>query len=109
MIQNKEDYIQEALRLLSDSHTYKTILNKPLQGFLKEATQLINRALHESIISKTEASFLKRDFYKIPYFYHLPKVHKDLDNPPGHPIVAAKDSVTSCFSKYVDSFLQPLA
>lgn len=55
VVQNKGDYTQEALTLLSDSHTYKTIPNNLLLGFLKEATQLINRALNESIISKTEA------------------------------------------------------
>lgn len=29
-----------------------------------------------------------------------------MENTPGHPIVAAMDSVTSVFSKYIDQFLQ---
>lgn len=44
----------------------------------------------------------------MPYFYHLPKIHKNPVNPPGHPIVAAINSITSGFSLYVDQFLQPL-
>lgn len=55
-----------------------------------------------------EKSFLLKDFYHIPYFYHLPKVHKSLDNSPGRPIVAAMDSVTTGLSLYIDHFLQPI-
>lgn len=61
------------------------------------------------MISKDEASFLLRDFYSTPYFYHLPKVHKNQSQPARRPIVASIDSVSSGFSQYIDYFLQPLA
>lgn len=104
-IQNKDIYIKEALRLLFDSPTYQVLHSDLLPFFSKEASQLIEKAVNANIISKTEASFLKKDFFKILYFYHLPKVHKDMENP----IVAAMDNATSGFSKYIDQFLQPLA
>lgn len=52
---------------------------------------------------------MRRDFYSMSYFYHLPKVHKDQQHPPGRSIVASMNSVTSVFSLYIDFFLQPLA
>lgn len=81
----------------------------PIFQFSLEATTLVNKALTDEIISKSEALFLKKNFYKVPYFYYLPKIHKDLTHPPGHPIVAAMESVTSGFSIYIDQFLQLLA
>lgn len=109
VLQNKIDYTAEALRLLSDSNTYKKLSKDPLPNFKIEAEKLITTACQHRIIDPKEASFLKRDYYKTPYFYHLPKIHKDPSHPPGRPIVASMDSVTSGFSQYVDVFLQPLA
>lgn len=53
-------------------------------------------------------SLFRKAFFQVPDFYHLPKVHKNT-YPPGCPIVASMDSITSCFSLYIDYFLQPLA
>lgn len=109
VIQEKDDYVRESRRLLSDTNTYSILSSDPTSQFALEVATLVNRALTEKIISKSEASFITKNFYKVPYFYHLPKIHKDLTNPPGRPIVAAMDSVTSGFSIYIDQFLQPLA
>lgn len=43
---------------------------------------------------------------KLPIYYHLPKIHKDITNPPGRPIIASINSLTSHVSKYIDIFLQ---
>lgn len=40
------------------------------------------------------------------FFYMLPKVHKDLENPPGRPIISGNDSITEPASKYVDYFIK---
>lgn len=40
------------------------------------------------------------------FFYHLPKVHKDLSNPPGRPIISGINSCTSQLSQYLDIYLQ---
>lgn len=109
VVQNRSNYLQESARLLSDANTYTKLEKDPLPEFTSEAHQLINDAASEGIINKTETAFLKHDLYNRPYFYHLPKIHKDPINPPGRPIVAAMESVTSYFSIYIDQFLQPLA
>lgn len=61
------------------------------------------------ILEKFEVSFLIKDFYFTPYFYHIPKIHKSLSNPPGRPIIATMDSITSGLSKYIDFYLLPIA
>lgn len=109
VVQDRTDYVSEALRLLSDTNTYIKLSTDPLPRFTSEATVLITNALKDHIITPQEASFLVREFHYTPYFYHLPKVHKNSINPPGRPIVAAMESITSGFSLYVDQFLQPLA
>lgn len=42
----------------------------------------------------------------MPLYYHLPKIHKLLTNPPGHPIIAGIGSLTRPMSQYIDQFLQ---
>lgn len=41
----------------------------------------------------------------MPYYYYLPKVHKDLSNPPGHPIISGVISLTSNLLPFIDHFL----
>lgn len=56
-----------------------------------------------------EQSVNKNMLFSIRIFHHIPKIHKSTTNPPGRPIVAAMDSITSPISQYIDQFLQPLA
>lgn len=41
-------------------------------------------------------------------WYFLPKIHKSLIDPPGHPIVASCGSVTEYLSQFLVRFLRPL-
>lgn len=108
IVQNRSEYQLESTRLLSDNSTYQKLTSDPLPNFSKEAHNLINRAATKGLITAPQLAFLKQAFYKWPYFYHLPKIHKDLVNPPGRPIVAAMESVMSYFSICIDHFLQSL-
>lgn len=107
VLQNWVDYIKEAIRLLGDSKTSTKLQEDPLPSFTIDATILVNQATKDNVITKNEASFLVKKYHQTPYFYHLPKVHKSTTNPPGRPIVASMNSITSGFSQYVDLFLQP--
>lgn len=108
MVQNHTDYQSKSDRLLSDTSTYKKLSTDPLPNFLFEAHELVLRAAGEGIVTKLKVAFLKLDFYKRSYFYHLPKVHKDPKNPMGKQIVAAMESITSYFSMYLDHLRQPI-
>lgn len=109
VVQNRVDYVNEAIILLSDTNTYVKLKTDPLPRFALEATALVKDALGDHIITQQEASFLVKAVHFTPYLYYLPKVHKSLVNPPGQPIVVAMGSITSGFSQYIDQFLQPLA
>lgn len=102
MLQDKTDYIKEAVRLLSGSKTYERLKTDPLPKFTVESNQIVTKAQTEGILSKTEVVFCQ-SFFQVLYFYHLPKIYKRTDNPPGCPIV----SITSSYSLYIDHFLQP--
>ena len=41
-------------------------------------------------------------------FYHIPKIHKSLENPPGRPIVSGIGGPTEKLSRLVDHWLQPV-
>ncbi|XP_041435825.1 uncharacterized protein LOC121399362 [Xenopus laevis] len=43
---------------------------------------------------------------KIPVLYSLLKIHKDIKNPPGRPIVSGINSISCNISEYVDKILQ---
>lgn len=62
VIQDQEDYLQEAKRLLSDKNTYIRLRFDPQPLFSEEAHALVKPPLTDEIINKTEASFLKKQF-----------------------------------------------
>lgn len=80
VIQDRADYILESRRILSDTKTYQTLPSDPTLQFALESTILVNKALEDKIISKTEASFLKKKFYKVP-FTTCQKITKTLPIP----------------------------
>lgn len=57
---------------------------------------------------QTEKGILFREDYMDPYFFVMLKLHKNPMCPPGHPIVAGMNSLSSGPSDYVDFFLQML-
>ena len=117
VIMNKEDYISEANRQLSDNRHYIK-LDSPIypQTSLKLEDILSKmHAKHE--ITKDEFEYLKPPSKpRERRFYLLPKIHKSVDKwtvpnkvPPGRPIVSDCESESYRVSEYIDSFLVKLA
>ncbi|XP_026098621.1 uncharacterized protein LOC113069710 [Carassius auratus] len=73
----------------------------------REQEQLLNEAKSHNWITKREYEFLLCQHPRYSTFYMLPKVHKDLENPPGRPIISGNDSITEPASKFVDYFIKP--
>ncbi|CAJ0966787.1 unnamed protein product, partial [Ranitomeya imitator] len=67
---------------------------------------LKDEGLHlETSLRQSRHSF---SHHIIPVFYTLPKIHKNLENPPGRPIVVSTDSILSPIARYIERILTPL-
>ena len=101
-------YRTECLRLLSDSDSYLPLRNDPTKRLQTSIKSMVCEAEAMGWILPLEADFLVNKQPKIPYFYTLPKIHKNIFPPPGRPIVSGIDSLLEPLSKFVDVFLRPI-
>uniref|UniRef100_A0A8C5PPV1 Reverse transcriptase domain-containing protein n=1 Tax=Leptobrachium leishanense TaxID=445787 RepID=A0A8C5PPV1_9ANUR len=108
VVMSRQFYLKEADRLLGDINTYKLLDKDPTPEFLIELEGLLLKGKEKGIISETEFKYLLNKQSQIALFYFLPKIHKDIDNPPGRPIISGIDSLTNNLSRYIDIFLQPI-
>lgn len=104
VIQDLDHYIREAYNILHDSRSYNLLASDQSDPHLSEFLSLIDSAYENNIINKKERAFLILTYPIIPTYYHLPKIHKDITNPPGRPIIAGIGSLTT--SQYIDLYLQ---
>lgn len=108
VIMNKDDYMKEASRLLRDRNTYTPLDRDPLFEVSRKINKLLDDNLDGKIIDKNTHKFLKAEHPITPVFYFLPKIHKNLHNPPGRPIVASTDSIFSPLAQHLGKGLTPL-
>ena len=101
-------YRNECLRLLGDQTTYKKLLIDPTPPLKNKINTILEEAEVHDWISKQEIDYLRRTHPVTPYFYILPKIHKQVDPPPGRPIVSGIGSLLEPLSQFVDHFLKPL-
>lgn len=106
VIQDIDDYIREAHHILHDTNYYLILLEDPSSVYYIDYTQLIKKAFETKIINKKELEFLTPQNPIMPIYYHLPKVHKSITNPPGRPIISGIGSLACPLSEYIDHFLQ---
>ena len=64
--------------------------------------------LQRGQISQNTSNYLTTDIDRTPQFYLLPKIHINLHNPPGRPIVSGSGGPTEKISQFVDHFIRPL-
>ena len=64
--------------------------------------------LQRGQITQKTSSYLTTDIDRTQQFYLLPKIHKDINNPPGRPIVSGGGGPTEKISQFVDHFIGPL-
>ena len=106
VIMNKEDYIQEGLRQLSDHKFYETLENDPTQNYNNQIYQVLHQATNLNIIDDKMKKTLYNKTPRSPNFYILPKIHKP--NNPGRPIVNGIGSITEKIPAYVDQEIKHL-
>ncbi|KAJ1159325.1 hypothetical protein NDU88_011992 [Pleurodeles waltl] len=106
VLQDIDNYKQEILRQLSDQDCYKISTIDPTKQLSKEILELTTKGFDLCFISKRELQFLNKKNPCIPVIYTLPKIHKNLTNPPGRPIVSGCGSILEPLCKYLD-FIKP--
>ena len=110
VIQNVDKYIAEAHRQLQNPLHYTTLRADPTTKTAQTSNNLVEM-LHENghITEKTKDwAMLNPSEVRPQQFYHLPKIHKSLVDPPGRPITSGVGGPTEKLSKIVDSWLQEL-
>lgn len=77
VIMNKDDYVKEPYRLLSDRTTYTPLDRDPLFDISRKIERLLDDKLETKIIDSHTHKFLKSEHPITPVFYFLPKIHKE--------------------------------
>lgn len=103
---NKQDYITEAERQLSDTTFYKSTDTDQTQIFKKKVFEtLITLAKNKKITDKMATSL--QALSPVPgRFYMLPKIHKEGN--PGRPIISGIGTVTEKISSFIDSLIKDI-
>ncbi|CAJ0920486.1 unnamed protein product, partial [Ranitomeya imitator] len=99
-------YCLEILSQLANRNVYQPLTNNPTPSIRNKITVLLDEALSTGIIDKKTKEFLTNEYPIVPVFYVLPKIHKNLERPPGRPIVASMDSILSPLSILLEKCAQ---
>lgn len=114
VLMDKENYIFECNRLLSNNNHYQQI-DEPRQPELSQKiTTILQEMNQQCLISDKQFEYLKPPSNPRPRrFYTLPKIHKPQNSwtvpgliPPGRPIVSNCNSETEKVCEYIESFLK---
>lgn len=108
VVWGREQYVQEALSQLGNAEYYTALQSSPIEYMKRELEEILNNARMQGWITDLEKDFLLNNNPKIPTFYMLPKVHKNLENPPGRPIISGIDSISEPPSQYIDYYIKSL-
>ena len=114
VLMDKQNYIFECNRLLSNSHHYLQINESRQPVTAQKILEILEEMNQQSLISDKQLAYLKPPNNPRPRrFYTLPKIHKlpetwtvPFSIPPGRPIVSNCNSETEKIAEYIDSFLK---
>ncbi|CAJ0921194.1 unnamed protein product [Ranitomeya imitator] len=108
VIMNKSDYTQEIHRQLSDNTVYRLLPTDPTTMIRNLIKETLDPYVEKGVIDGKTQEYLTKDFPITPVFYILPKIHKNLEHPPGRPIVASTESILSPLAIFLEKILTPL-
>lgn len=105
VVLDKEDYVAEAHRQLSDERFYKKLDSDPTKEFSATISKTLGEMLSNNEIGNNVYTTLNPTDCRPGQFYLLPKIHKE--GMPGRPIVSAIGHPTEKISEYIDLHLRP--
>ena len=112
MIWDRNDYLKEVEKQLSDKSTYleTKVIKKDLVD-LVEQSNMFENLQRKSVIKEREKNYFKFNFKKgtnLGKLYLLPKIHKGLSNVPGRPVISNCGTPAETVSEFLDHQLQPI-
>ncbi|CAJ0933349.1 unnamed protein product, partial [Ranitomeya imitator] len=108
IVMDKEMYITEILRQLSDENVYLRMDGDPKFTIIKEIKACLKEALDSCVIDKDLYEFLFEENPRTPVLYIFPKIPKTLINPPGRPIVSGVGSIFNKMGIFFDRIFNPM-
>ena len=87
---------------------YKELSYDCTEKFVLDVAEAVGKAAINKVIDDDLADLLLVDSPKAGNIYFLPKIHKEIQPPPGRPICNTINTPTMNLSKWVDMQLQPL-
>ena len=110
VVQDFSQYEAEAIRQLNNPIHYQPLTTDPTKDIVRESNELVSELRSQNHIDENTCKWakLEENSVRTPVFYHLPKIHKCKENPPGRPIVSGVSGPTEKLSKLVDYWIQPL-
>ena len=107
VVMNREDYLKEGYRQLSDVKFYRVLNEDPTERHRIEVNNMLEDMKQNGEIDETTQLYLSNKACRTSEFYMLPKIHKGQTPCPGRPIISANGSPTEKISQFVDHFLNP--
>lgn len=108
VVLDKELYLKENKKMLSDKKNYTCLGSDPTSIFKEKLEKLINEGLHLGVPTQKQTNVLNKEHACIPVFHSLPKMHKPGFPPAFCPIVTGINSLNENLCAWVDSLIQPL-
>jgi hypothetical protein len=118
VVMDREAYVTEAYRQLSNPKYYKKLPAPIFPDNIAKLNSVLQRISNKGLINEKQLAFLSADIENTRprLFYLLPKIHKKAESwpqpgrmPEGRPIVSDCSSESYNISEYIDSFISPLA
>ena len=107
VIQDKHNYVSEGERQLQNEKFYEETQMDLTGEVIHRVNLFVNNMLQRGQITQNTSTYLTTDIDRTQQFYLLPKIHKDINNPPGRPIVSESGGPTENISQFVDHFIGP--
>ena len=113
VIWDRNDYIAEAEKQLSDENIYKDInfQDEILQELADNTNKLFRNLKMKRSITEKELKYFTIEFKKatnLDKLYLLPKIHKHLENIPGRAVISNFGTPTEKVSEFLDIQLKPV-
>lgn len=104
VVMDLSDYDHEVNRQLSNQLFYQKLHSDPTEVFKKTIHSQLSDFLEYGDITRKEFEFMKIDYPTRPVIYTLPKIHKNLEKPPGRPIISGIGSLTEKYQHLLTFF-----